>query len=225
MFKSLVVTLTLLVGILITSPVSAFCDTLFSFFSINDCCGCSSSCCQNLELDLGWRRDQLDWKLSDLNSDYVSGSVDDHILFKDINSYTVSAQAKWFSSYYYIRVSGEYGSTEKGRAHEHFHIESPYFYYPITVHTSDPIKRRSEMYDLNIAAGYPLAFFDCRLSVVPLVGFSFHRQHLRVKLPDESSSDSYVRARSSSRFFREHSSSSFFVSSDNPFIGFIFDII
>lgn len=224
MFRSLI-TLATLMGVLSASPVFAFCDKICSFFSSNDSCsGCSGTCCQSFDIEVGWRRDSLDWKLKDLHSSYVSGDVDDHIFFKDINSYTISGHAKWVSSEYYIRVSAEYGLTDKGRAHEYFKIDSPFLYGPIRVETSDPIKRRSEVYDFDAAIGYPFAFFDCRLSVIPLIGFSFHRQHLRVKLPKESSyyysSYYYSHFTSSSSFFSHHSSSSFFVSSDSPFIGF-----
>jgi len=221
MFRSLV-TLTTLIGVLSTSSIFAFCDSITSycsdFFSYSNC---SSSCYQCLELDVGWRRDSLKWKLNDLKSDYVSGKVKDHILFKDINSYTISGQAKWVSYGYYIRISGEYGLTDKGRAHEHFKINSPFLYYPIGIETSNPIKRNSEMYDIDAAVGYPLAFCNCRLSVIPLIGFSFHRQHLRVKTPENSSSSSSYSYfdYSSSEFFEDHSSSSFFVSQSDPIVG------
>lgn len=201
MFKSLF-TLTTLMGVLSISPSFAMFESVTSFFS-SDCfySGCSSSSRQSLEIEGGWRRDSLEWKTSDLHSSDISADVDDRILFKDINSYTVSGQVKWVSSDYYVRLSGEYGWTNKGRAHEHFKIDSPYLYGPVRVETSDPIKRQSEVYDFDGAIGYPFAFFNCRLSVIPLIGFSFHRQHLRVKID-------------------EHSSDSFSVSSSNPFVGY-----
>lgn len=206
MFKSLVPLITLAYALFVTS--------LFA--------GCTQSpCCQSVDIEIGWRRDSLDWKTRRLHSSYISGHVNDHIHFKDINSYTISGQAKWVSSDYYIRCSAEYGLTDKGRAHERFNIRSPYLYYPLGVHTSDPIKRRSEVYDFDAAVGYPLAFFCCRLSVIPLIGFSFHRQHLRVKQDDDesysSSSYSSSSSISSSEFFHYHSSSSFYLSSYNPF--------
>lgn len=207
---------------------------LFAFsalFAEFDCC------CQCADVSVGWRRDQLDWKLDHLDSSYIRGHANSHIHFTDINSYTLSGKAKWVGSCYYVRFSAEYGFTDKGRAHEQFKIHSPHLYYPIEVHTSDRIKRRSEVYDFNIAAGYPFTFLCSRLSVIPLIGFSFHRQHLRVKQPEDispssssssssnfSSSSSispsysaYYYPSSSSEFFAYHSSSDFFVESSNPF--------
>lgn len=209
MFKSLI-TFTMLICVIATS--SLFAD-----------------CCQSVDVSVGWRRDDLNWKTKHLDSSYISADADSHIHFTDINSYTLSAEAKWVDSAYYIRISGEYGTTDKGRAHERFHIKSPYLYHPIEVHTSDRIKRRSEVYDFDAAVGYPLSFLCCRLSVVPLIGFSFHRQHLRVKenkhshsssssSSSSSSYSSYYYPSSSSEFFSHHSSSEFFVSSSNPFV-------
>lgn len=195
--------------------------------------------CPSIDVSVGWRRDSLDWKTSHLDSSYVSGRAKSDILFKDINSYTLSGEARWVDSFYYIRFSGEYGFTDKGRAHERFRINSPYLYYPIEVHTNDPIKRRSEVYDFNGAVGYPFSFFCSRLALVPLIGFSFHRQHLRVKADrrccqsssscSSSSYSSYYDSSSSSSCCSrcssscnscssESSSSEFCVCSSNPFI-------
>lgn len=181
--------------------------------------GCGGPCCYSADVEIGWRRDSLDWKTDRLRSSYVSGKVDDRILFKDINSYTISGQFRWVAADYYVRLSAQYGLTDKGRAHERFNIKSPYLYHPLEIETSDPIKRRSEVYDFDIAVGYPFAFCCCRLTVIPLIGFSYHRQHLRVKEPEESSSccfSSY--SMNTCEFFQCHSSSSFFVESSNPFV-------
>ncbi len=182
-----------------------------------------ADCCQSVDVSVGWRRDSLDWKTDHLKSSYVSGRAKSHIHFKDINSYTINGKARWVGSEYYIRLSAEYGLTDKGRAIERFHIKSPELYYPIGLETSERIKRRSEVYDFDGAVGYPFSFYCCRLTIVPLIGFSFHRQHLRVKEDEHSSycsSDSYFNSyfNSSSDFFDCHSSSSFYVSSSNPFI-------
>lgn len=175
-----------------------------------------ADCCQSGEITFGWRRDNLNWKLRHLESSYVPARVKSRILFKDLETYTVNTKLKWVDSEYYIRFSADYGLSDKGRAHEHFKIHSPLLNHSIGVSTSDPIKRRSEVYDFNIAVGYPFTFCCCRLSVVPLVGFSFHRQHIRVKGSEHysyCSSSSYFDSSSSSY----RSSSAFFVESCNPF--------
>ncbi len=177
-----------------------------------------ADCCQSGEITFGWRRDNLKWKLNHLDSCYIPAHVKDRILFKDFETYTASTKLKWADSEYYIRFSAEYGLSEKGRAHEHFKIRSPLLDHPVVVNTSDPIKRRSEVYDFNIAVGYPFNFFCCRLSAIPLVGFSFHRQHIRVK------SDEYYCCSYSSCSYDSsnccdcgYGSSAFCVESHNPF--------
>lgn len=203
MFKSLVA-LTTLMGILISTTLLA-------------------ECCQSAEVAIGWRRDDLEWKTRHLDSSYIPGHANSRIHFKDIDLYTISGKVKWVDSEYYIRLSGEYGLSNKGRAHELFQIKSPWLYHPLEVKTNDRIKRESEVYDLDAAVGYPFTFLNCRLSVIPLIGFSFHRQHLRVKAEEEesyysSSSASNYSDLSYSEFFSYHSSSSFYVDYSNPFI-------
>jgi hypothetical protein len=170
----------------------------------------------------------------------IPGCAKSRIHFNDIDSYTLSAKAKWAGPSFYVRLSAEYGLSDKGRARERFNLNSPWLFCPISVETSDPVKRRSEVYDFNGAVGYPFTFFHCRLNVIPLVGFSYHRQRLRVKQDEKccyshSSSGCYDCCDDSScgccldccdccspnytcsEFFDCHSSDSFFVRSCNPF--------
>lgn len=144
--------------------------------------GCGDeTCCRSIDCSVGWRRDDLNWKTHRLDSSYVSGHAKSKIHFKDINSYTLNAKGRWVGSQYYIRASAEYGLTDKGRATERFKISSPYLHHSVGVETNEPIKRRSEVYDFDAAVGYPFAFCCNRLNVTPLIGFSYHRQHIRVK--------------------------------------------
>ena len=153
-----------------------------SFTSTLVFAGCGDDyCCQCFDVNVGWRRDSLDWKATGLHSKYIPGHAKSHLHFNDIDTYTLKGNGRWAGSEYYIRGSAEYGLSQNGRAHEHFNIDSYYLYHPISVETSDRIKRRSEFYDFNAAVGYPFAFCNCRLSIVPLIGFSWHRQHIRVK--------------------------------------------
>lgn len=176
-----------------------------------------AECYQSLEFDVGWRRDYLDWDITDLRSSYFHGHSDSHIKFKSIDSYTLTAKAKWYDASYYIRASAEYGLSATGKAREHFYINSPDLFYPIFVDThNNPVKRRSEVYDFNGAIGYPFSFCCCRLVVIPLIGFSYHRQHLRVKSPDNYLSCCYSDS-SGNPCDSSCSSSSFSVKSSNPF--------
>lgn len=158
--------------------------------------------CRSLDVSVGWRSDQLNWKTNAQGHRCAPGRARSHLLFKDIDSYAVGGTARWAGAAYYVRLAAEYGWTEKGRAREHFRLRSPLLYCPVEVQTSDPVKRHSEVYDFNGAVGYPFRFCHSRLWVAPLIGFSFHRQHLRVKGERHESSGS----------------SSFCLSYCNPFV-------
>lgn len=182
----------------------------------NDC-GCRVGYCGAIDVELGWRRDYLNWKTKDLCKNYLCGKIDDRLFFKDINSYTVAGQLRWISQHYYVRASAEYGFTDKGRAIEHFKMKSPdLICCPLEVNNNDPVKRRSEVYDFDGAVGYPFLLCCDKFMFVPLIGFSYHRQHLRVKEHVDSSScccnSDYL---NSCEFFQCHSSDSFFVDSYN----------
>lgn len=195
---------------------SVACMLLHSF-AFGGCCG--GRCCQSVDVEVGWRRDNLKWKAEDLRSSCVKGKVNDRFDFDNINSYTLSGQAKWVGSSYYVRCSAEYGLTDKGDAHQKFNIRSPELIHDICLSRSDPIKRRSEVYDFDGALGYPFLFFCNRLSVIPLVGFSFHRQYLRIKHEDHYSSYCCSFPQNCCNFFHCHSSDSFFVEDENRFVG------
>lgn len=173
---------------------------------------CADDCCQSLEMSAGWRRDDLDWKTNKLRGKGIRGYVNSKIHFKDIDFYTLSAKAKWVGTNYYIRASAEYGLSTKGRADEEFYLKSREVVYPLSISTSDSVKRNSEVYDFDLAAGYPFTFCDCSLSITPLIGFSYHRQHFRVKEKSPHSGGCCYDETSSFK------GSSFCVKSSNPFV-------
>jgi Protochlamydia outer membrane protein len=150
------------------------------FFSVEICANCYPS----VEIQAGWRRDNIDWKVRHVGSSYVDAMAKSHIEFKDMESYTVSGKARFIDPSYYIRLSADYGLGFKGRGKEHFKLYSSLFdCSEVGVHTNNPAKNGNEVYDFNGAIGYPYSFCCNRLSVIPLLGFSYHRQHLRIKQP------------------------------------------
>lgn len=152
-----------------------------ALFASTDCCGCSNN---SIEFGMGWRRDNLNWKIEDLRGD-SSASVpplditDSKMEFEDIETYMVNARAKFVDYAYYIRLEADYGWSDKGRAEEKVSISNSFDSFSASL--SDPVKRRSELYDFSGAVGYPMLFCNRRWQVVPLVGFSFHRQYIRVE--------------------------------------------
>ncbi|MBA3722680.1 MAG: hypothetical protein H0W88_09810 [Parachlamydiaceae bacterium] len=187
--------------------------------------GFADECFQSVEFGLGWRRDDLKWKANRMEESSGSAVASSHINFKDIEMYTAHGKAKWAGSEYYIRLSADYGISDKGRAKDKFRLDaSSLFSSEVGAHVSDPVKRRSEFYDFSGAVGYPLTFCECRLLAVPLIGFSYHRQRIRVKhrRHERSSFTSDFSLDSSSNPFDATSTSDLFSSSSsssefNPF--------
>lgn len=160
-----------------------------------------ADCIQSIEFGLGWRRDDLRWRIHCLEGSYVDAIASSNIHYKDVNYYTAHAKARWADTAYYIRLSADYGTTYKGWAEEHFKIDSSLIGGCLGTEVNSRIKRRSEAYDFSGAVGYPFLFLDDCLMFVPVVGLSFHRQRLRVKEKEDSCS-----------FYSEFS-----LSSSNPF--------
>jgi len=158
----------------------------------------SATCIQSADIQVGWRRDDLDWNVRNLDSSYISATGKSRIRFKDMESYTVSGKLRWVGSEYYIRLSAEYGLSFKGNAKERFKLYSSLFdSYDVTVFTNNGMRRDNEVYDFNGAVGYPFAFYCNRLAVIPMLGFSYHRQRILVKQPGYESSSYYTSCPSS----------------------------
>ncbi len=218
--------------------LTLFLSTLITSSAFGDSC-CCVDLCTALELGVGWRRDSLNWKVKDMESSYISAEADSRIHYKDVEFYVGYGKVKWVGSEFYIKLEGEYGQSQKGRAEEHFHIESSILSHSIHALTDNPIKRRSEVYDFDLAFGYPITFCHCRGYVVPMIGCCYHRQRLRVKdrHSSSSSSSSYFDSSDFEKYSSEwynngesidssffypssYSSSDFIVSPSNPFNSF-----
>lgn len=169
--------------------ISSFCFAYCGFYD----------CCQSFEMGVGWRRDDIKWKVNCLETCNGEAFASSHIDFKDVELYTAVARAKWIGSAFYIRLSAEYAQTFKGRARENFSIEDE-FLGDLSLHVSDPVKRRSEFFDFDGAVGYPFTFLNNCGYVVPLIGFSFHRQRMRVKHHEKESFTDYFSIESSNPF-------------------------
>ena len=176
----------------------------------------------SFEFGLGWRRDSIDWKLKDVSSSYFDADANSHIRFSELNYYMVQFKGRSVGESYYLRYSADYGLSDKGKAKEHFGFYAPDFnIYDLEVRTDDRVKRKSEVYDYDVALGYPFTLCHCKLVITPLIGFSYHRIHLRSKIHHTSSSSS---SSSSSDYYYGNDyndssshSGSFYPDSSNPF--------
>lgn len=97
-----------------------------------------------------------------------------------MDMYSVNGKARWVGDCYYLRLDADYAQTVKGRAHEDFLLENTEL-PSVSAFMNNHIKRYSEVYDFTFASGYPFRLFCRCVELVPIVGFSYHRQRLRVK--------------------------------------------
>jgi len=202
-----------------------FLSTLNGATSFAAGCGnCSDY--QTFEIGVGWRRDNLDWRVKDMEGDYSETHADSHIRFDDIDMYTLKGKLKFFGAHYYVRLAGTYAISDKGRAKENFSIENPclFCYDTISVDTNNHIKRKSEFYDFDLAVGYPFLCLDCKLSIIPLVGFSYHRQSINVRQKSDYSSDSFSVSSCSNAFCSTPSSDPFSSASSSSDIASVLGI-
>ena len=172
--------------------------------SFAGCCGIDD-CTQIIDIGFGWRRDNLTWHTKGMEGGYHSATASSDFHFNDIEMYTVNGKAHWVGSEYYIRLSGDYGSSIKGRAHQHFVITSPILGGTLSTFVNNHVKPRSEFFDCTGAVGYPIMSYNGCLLIVPLIGYSFHRQRIRVKEGHDNSFSSDFSLSSSNPFFSSSS--------------------
>ena len=173
---------------------------------------------QTFDLSAGWRRDNLDWKVSDMKggNNCTYAKAKSHLHFNDIELYSIKGKLRFLGARYYVRLTGTYSSSFKGKAKEQFKLYSPYAFCKdlYSFYSDQPIKKESEFYDFNLVVGYPLLFCNCNLSITPLIGFAYDRQNIRVKNGGSHSSSSFSLS-SSNEFCDSHSSDPFSSSSSS----------
>ena len=167
---------------------------------------------QTFELGLECRRDDIHLETNKSNSNYCYGKTKacSDIHFKDIDIYALTGRLRFMGQRYYVAINGSYGVSQKGRSNEEFSISNRYLFYKdhYNLHENSRIKKRSEFYDFDLVAGYPINFCGCKFSIIPLVGYGFSRQQISVN-----------RNKHSCHCFKIDSSCNEFCSSsiDNPF--------
>jgi hypothetical protein len=163
---------------------------LITAFSDAACIGCGGGCgcdpcIQTSEIGIGWRRDDVDWRARKIiDSTSSDRSVAASLLrFDEVDMWVAHAKTKWIGEAYYIRLSAEYGKTFKGKTYEDFAARRPFFLETVDGHVELHMKRRNEAFDFTGAVGYPLLLCYNRLTLIPTIGFSYHRQLWSVRYP------------------------------------------
>lgn len=222
----------------------------------------------SLEIGVGYRQDRLEWKTSShFDSSSYSSSSDSYeyglplrlqsrLKWKDLQIWQIEAKGKYVTcDNIYLRANGDYGWITHGKNTDSDFVRfNPNDSYDIANNGSSfefarsKSKARGNVYDARVAIGYQFKMCDDSFAVAPLVGYSWHGQHIRDRhlkqnfyLDNETIVDLDVaRARESGSSyypsFSEYSSSSsdsygsyggkhskYHTRWNGPFIGFDFD--
>lgn len=199
----------------------------------------------SLEIGVGYRQDRLEWKLLDRcggdysdysgysYSDNNSGGREQRFKWHNLSIWQIEARGKYVTcDNVYLRANGDYGWITSGKHKIDFGNESLYgagYDYGFGRHRS----AKGHVYDARIAVGYQFKLCDDSFAIAPLVGYSWHGQHVQDKRKHDYSSDSeyyssysydsysYSYDYSGSSYGRDHHS--FHTRWNGPFVGFDFD--
>jgi len=153
----------------------------------------------SLEVGVGYRQDRLEWRTSS-NFDSSSYSEDSYVglplnlqsklKWKDLQIWQIEAQGKYITcDNIYLRANADYGWITHGKNTDSDYVnfgetESSYESYGSEssfefAHSKS--KARGHVYDAKIAIGYQFKMCDDSFAISPLVGYSWHGQHIKDK--------------------------------------------
>jgi hypothetical protein len=115
-----------------------------------------------------------------------------HVKWKNLNIWEIEGRGKYVTcDNIYLRANGDYGWITSGRNRdsdhrfnfgEGFDTYGDSFSYGSGSEfefARSHSKTRGRVYDARLAIGYEFKLCDCSLGIAPLVGYSWHGQHLR----------------------------------------------
>lgn len=216
----------------------------------------------SLEVGVGYRQDKLEWKTSsDLGSSgsssydsYGSGlpiNLQSKLKWKDLQIWQIEAKGKYITcDNIYLRFNADYGWITHGKNTDSDYVsfdgrfDDSYGSGSGFEFAKSKSKATGHVYDARIAVGYQFKMCDDSFAIAPLVGYSWHGQHIKDKhlkqnfYFDENLVDVDVigaRAYSSYPYFSDYYSSDYSNSYsggdhshynarwNGPFVGFDFD--
>lgn len=139
--------------------------TILSLFSLN---------ASELNLQGGWRRDELKWSIAGFQD---TPNILSELTWDDLNIALVSGRAILdLPVGLIIKAEGDYGKILSGEVQD-----SDYFGDNRTIEfsRSNSDAGKGEVYDLSAAVGYPLMDYEL-FSLVTYGGYSSHHQNLRI---------------------------------------------
>ncbi len=162
----------------------------------------------SLEIGVGYRQDKIEWKTkagsnssysgcdygsnsgysdyydyySDYYDYYSNGSsgftgLSSHLKWHNLNIWQIEAKGKYVTcDNVYLRANADYGWVTNGKNSDSdsFDING----YSIGLAHSHS-KAKGHVYDVKLAVGYQFKMCDDSLAIAPLIGYSWHGQHLK----------------------------------------------
>ncbi len=129
-------------------------------------------------LSTGFRNDSLDWNIAG-NSAGTAPDVLSELDWSDVDSYQVTlANRSRFSKHIYFRAAFNYAWVQDGTVRDSDYDSDGRgneWSRSISESTGD------QMWDISTGGGYAFILSKNRLLVAPLIGFSYHKQNLRIK--------------------------------------------
>ncbi|MBA3239417.1 MAG: hypothetical protein H0T62_13895 [Parachlamydiaceae bacterium] len=144
------------------------------------------------EIGVGYRQDSILWKMEDHGA--VAPHVESDLHFKDLEIVVLGARFKGLlGESFYSRASFDYGWIVDGTLREELNIENRHDtthfdhngvftdgrYSKAVVHNRE--SGNSYVWDFNLAFGVPYQFGCEGLQIAPMIGFSYDRQHIKIR--------------------------------------------
>lgn len=193
----------------------------------------------SFDMGVGYRNDCVSYR-SDLNflgssSDGSSSSsgidgLSTHTKWKNLRIWEISAKGKYVTcDDVYLRLCADYGWVTHGKRHVTLGAGSESV--SITDLGNGNRKARGHVYDVNLGLGYQFRMCDDSFAVAPVVGYSWHGQHLHNRNGSGYSDyySSYDSSSSSDDYFSSYSGSygrdtdRYHTRWNGPFVGLDFD--
>jgi Protochlamydia outer membrane protein len=150
----------------------------FSFFN-----GLAAECTQpiyDFEVSAGYREDYLRWDLKGPNKHLP---VLSRLTWSGIGSYDIEAQyTRIICEQIYLKAKGDYGWIFRGKNRDSDYAVTEDFSHVVEFSRSDNEASKGDVLDASISIGHPLAMPEPlrQFFFMPLIGYSFHFQNLRM---------------------------------------------
>lgn len=145
--------------------------------------------CSGLELGVGYRRDSVSWSFKNPDCGHIS--TKNHLRYDDIEQAYISAKYRgMFADCVYVRAFGDYSWILDATLKNNVSIKTQHYTHSkhsrtkeghyLTGYSRHSSNRDSFAWDVNAGVGRPLDWSIESLRFVPMIGFSYHVQQIKM---------------------------------------------